>query len=800
MRTNALLLGVLLLLAAGGQPAEPQAPNRLIHETSPYLLQHASNPVQWYAWGPEAFAAAREQDKPVFLSIGYSTCYWCHVMERESFEDPQVAALMNESFVCIKVDREERPDVDNIYMMAVQALAGRGGWPLSVFLEPETLKPFFGGTYFPPRTRAGRPAFTKVLEMVRDRWRDDRDGALSRADEIADRVVRSLATAAEPKALGRRQVESAVTGLMGAYDAEHGGFRKGKPKFPIPVQLEFLIGVAWDDPAVQKAIVHTLDRMAMGGMNDQIGGGFHRYSTDQFWLVPHFEKMLYDNAQLASVYAKAYELTGDLYYATVLEETLAYVLREMTSADGAFYSAQDAEANEREGGSYVWTPDEVWTVLPAAGLRDQMNFALEVYGLKRRANFIDIHHREDGPKHVLHLAQRPEALAFVLGLTADEFNERLSVVNAALLAARDQREQPLTDDKVLAEWNGLMISAMVDGAAALGDPTYLDAARRAARFVLENMTTEDGGLLRSWRSGEARINGFSSDYAHFVRGLLALYRGTGESVWLERAEELMQVAGRKFRDGRWGLYYNTMSDQEDLFVRAASTRDGVIPSANSVMLLNLLDLHELTGRAEWLDEASGLLTALSSHISRSPRSRVLATAALNRFLVQHADRVPAGPSDGPLPPDETVKADKPVEVPTPVEVTVSSPRILVSPEAPGRVEVTLNIDEGYHVNAHDPGVAGLTGVTVRLIGQGLELEADYPAGDPFQNALFEDNLLVHTGAVTIPLTVRQTGSWKGRPWFVLTYQVCTDRMCLEPARVLLPVRIESGGMSGDGVD
>jgi uncharacterized protein YyaL (SSP411 family) len=777
----ALVLG--LLVATGGQEAAPgREANRLIDETSPYLLQHAYNPVHWYPWGPEAFAAAREQDKPIFLSVGYSTCYWCHVMERESFEDPKVAALMNEHFICIKVDREERPDVDDIYMTGVQALAGRGGWPMSVFLEPRELKPFTGGTYFPPEARYGKPSFTQLLGSVRDQWRDDRAAVLAKARKIGDQVTRALSLSFQPQPLGAEQVNGAADSLMGAYDAAHGGFRRGNPKFPQPVQLEFLVAVAWGDPAAQDALLHTLDRMAMGGINDQVGGGFHRYSTDQRWLVPHFEKMLYDNAQLASVYARVHELTGDAFYGEVVEETLDYVLREMTSADGAFYSAQDAEANEREGDSYVWTPAQVRRALDDAGVGEQFDFAEVAYGLTAGGNFIDPHHRAEGSKNVLYLPARPEVIAGQIGLNLDDFNERMSLVNAALLAARDGREQPITDDKVLTEWNGLMISAMVDGSRALGESRYLESARRAATFVLENMRTPDGGLYRAWRAGQARIDGFSSDYAHFVRGLLALHRGTGERVWLDEAAELARVSGRKFRDERSGVYYNTLAGQADLFVRVATTRDGVIPCANSVMLMNLLDLCELTGEASWLDEASKTLGGLSSRIRRSPRSMPLATVALHRFLGRYPDRLP-GESPGPAPP---------AAAPEPVKISLSHRTIAVSPDAPGALRVSFRIDEGYHLNAHEPGVAGLVGLSVRVVGQGLELEVEYPPGEPFRNRLFADDLLVHTGVVTLPLTVRQTGSWQGRAALVVTYQVCTDQVCLQPVERGLPVAITRG--------
>ncbi|MHC4350273.1 MAG: DUF255 domain-containing protein, partial [Planctomycetota bacterium] len=776
---TALVLG-LLAATAGQQDPPGREANRLIDETSPYLLQHAYNPVHWYPWGPEAFAAAREQDKPIFLSVGYSTCYWCHVMERESFEDPKVAALMNEHFISIKVDREERPDVDEVYLTGVQAIAGRGGWPMSVFLEPRSLKPFAGGTYFPPRAGHGKPSFTELLGSVRDQWRDDRAAVRARADEVGKRVARALSVTFRPQPLGPESVDSAAASLMAAYDAVHGGFRRGKPKFPQPVQLELLMAVAWDDLAIRDALVHTLDRMAMGGIHDQVGGGFHRYSTDQRWLVPHFEKMLYDNAQLASVYAKAYELTGDAFYAEVVEETLDYVLREMTSADGAFYSAQDAEANEREGASYVWTPAQVRRALDDAGVGEQFDFAEVVYGLTARGNFIDPHHRAEAARNVLYLPGRPEVIAGKLGLDLEDFNQRLSLVNAALLVARDGREQPITDDKVLAEWNGLMIAAMVDGARALGEPRYLEAARRAATFVLENMRSEDGGLRRAWRSGQARVDGFSSDYAHFVRGLVALHRGTGERVWLDQAVELARVAGQKFRDERSGVYYDTLAGQPDLFVRVATTRDGVVPCANSVMLMNLLDLYELTGEASWLDEASETLGGLSSRIHRSPRSTALATVALHRFLSRHPERV-SGESPGPAAP-----------APEPVKI-LSSPRtVAVSPDVPGVLRVTLKIDEGYHLSAHDPGVAGLIGLSIRVVGQGLTLEVEYPPGEPFRNRLFEDDLLVHTGAVTLPLTVRQTGPGQGRAALVVTYQVCTDQVCLQPVEQGLPVTITRG--------
>ena len=784
MTTGAVALAAALGLgvrpAAAAPPQGPVGkPNRLVHETSPYLLQHAYNPVDWYAWGPEAFEAARRADKPIFLSIGYSTCYWCHVMERESFENHETAKVMNEHFISIKLDREERPDVDAIYMSAINTLAGRGGWPMSVFLEPDTLKPFAGGTYFPPEPRYGKPSFRQLLISTSQRWRNQRPAVLEKANQVAAGVIRRLSATSRPQPIGAGEVDRAVAGLMSNYDATHGGFRRGRPKFPQPVQLELLLGAAWDQPAVRDALVHTLDRMAMGGIYDQIGGGFHRYSTDQRWLVPHFEKMLYDNAQLASVYAKAYERTGDAFYESVLRGILDYVLREMTSPEGPFYSAQDAEVNAREGASYVWTPQEIGRALEERGLADQIDFALTVYGATAGGNFVDPHHRAEPRKNVLYLARRPEASARAMGMAPDAFRERLTIVNEALLAARDEREQPRTDDKVLTAWNGLMISAMVDGAQALGDPAYLDAAERAARFILEKMRGEGGGLLRTYRAGRAKIEAFSVDYALFVKGLIALYRATGSPEWLDRATELNWIAGQRFRDGGFGSYYDTLADQDDIFVRSRTTRDGVVPCANSVMLANLLDLYEVTDDSGFLGEAAATLAALSGRIRTNPGSTVLATLALNRFLERHPDLVPGGSAVAAAGRD-------------PVEVVVSTRTLRVSPDTPGRFNVTLRIAKGYHVNAHEPGLPELIGLRVQLIAKGFELDAAYPPGQAFSAGQFDGEIRVHSGQVTVPVTVRQTATdAQGEPKLLLTYQVCTDEVCLKPQQILLPVKVVS---------
>ena len=775
---------------AAGQEAHAHT-NRLIRETSPYLLQHAHNPVDWYAWGPEAFEAARSQDKPIFLSIGYSTCYWCHVMERESFEKEDIAALMNRHFISIKVDREERPDVDDIYMAAVQAMAGRGGWPMSIFLVPRTLEPFKGGTYFPPTARYGKPSFRELLTSANREWTSDRAGVTQRAGDIVVRLRRRLEATYRPQSIGQAQVNQAVASILAGYDRVNGGFGRGRTKFPQPARLELILGAAWDDPTARAALLHTLDRMAMGGIYDQVGGGFHRYSTDARWLVPHFEKMLYDNAQLALVYTRAHERTGDEFYGDVARETLDYVLREMTGPDGWFSSAQDAEVNAREGQSYVWTPAEIREALSFGGLEEHTDFVLDVYGLAGGTNFRDPHHRNEGARNILYLSQRPAVTARRLGMSLDDFNVRLRWVNEALLMARDERDQPHLDDKVLVEWNGLMIVALVEAARVLDEPRYLEAAERAGRFLLSRLRVDTGELARTWRGGTAQIPAFSGDYAQFIAGLIALHRSTPEfdegtrTKWLIHARRLADEAKGLFQDPAGGAYYDTRPDQSDLFVRTTSMRDSVIPSANSTMLANLLDLHEITAEQSYLDDAAAALSGLSSRLRSSPASLPVAVLALKRFLDRYPDRVPGGtPAAGAI-------AAAPLK--DPVAIGVSSETVAVGPQNPGRFEVTLRIDEGYHVNAHEPGLDELVGLTIQVVGRGLKLAADYPRGETFRTRAFsDDDIRVYTGTVTIPVTLTRTAPISGTPRFVLTYQVCTDEVCLRPARALLPVTVTAG--------
>ncbi|MEO1512228.1 MAG: thioredoxin domain-containing protein, partial [Planctomycetota bacterium] len=549
-------------------------PNRLAHSTSPYLLQHKDNPVDWHEWGPEAFGLARSRGVPIFLSIGYSTCYWCHVMERESFEDDETAGVLNAGFVPVKVDREQRPDVDELYMAATQILTGHGGWPMSVFIEPEALRPFWAGTYYPKEPRHGLPSFTQVLGGMSDAYANKRGDVLAQAERLAEAVAEHLAERPGPVAVGPSQVTAVVGALLQSHDRVEGGFG-GAPKFPQPVYLEMLLDAreaAADDAtrdAIDAALRLTLDRMALGGLFDQAGGGFHRYCVDATWTVPHFEKMLYDNAQLASVYGRAAALYGDAFYGGIVERTLWYVEREMTAPGGGLYSAQDAEVDGREGLNYLWTDEQAAGVLTEG----ELGVAREHYPLGE-PNFTDPHHPEDGPTTVLRLAERPADPAALEG------------VNARLYEARQDRKQPHLDDKVLVSWNAMMISVLPPEPAA-----------RAAGFVLGQMRDEGGRLFRSWREGRADGDGVLEDYAAMISACCRLREvGAGGSDgvrdWLGEARALAEVVERDFAAGDGG-YYDTRAGREDLFVRTRATYDGAIASGNALMLHALLDLHGL---------------------------------------------------------------------------------------------------------------------------------------------------------------------------------------------------------------
>ncbi len=605
-------------------------PNRLAREKSPYLLQHAHNPVDWFPWGEEAFAKARAEDKPVFLSVGYATCHWCHVMAHECFEDQEVARILNRDFVCIKVDREERPDIDSVYMTVCQALTGAGGWPLSVFLTPEQ-KPFFAGTYFPKTTRLGRPGFLDILANITRMWRGQRERILATGDNITEAVrPRPACQRAE---LGLETLEKAYWQLAGSFDPKWGGFGTA-PKFPTPHHLTFLLRWHLRQPASKAlAMVETtLQAMRRGGIWDHLGLGFHRYSVDERWLTPHFEKMLYDQAQLAYAFLEAYQVTAEEFYAQTAREVFTYVLRDMTSPEGAFYSAEDADSEGGEGLYYLWTPQQVGRVL---GDADMAELFCRYYDVSQGGNF------EQG-RSILWQNKSLEPLARRYGLSREEAETRLALARQQLLAAREQRPRPLKDDKVLVAWNGLMIAALAKGAQVLGEDAYRRAAARAADFVLAELREPGGRLLRRWRQGEAKGTGYLDDYAFLAWGLIELYEAGFDPRHLEAALELMDQADRLFADDLHGGYFYTPHHGEALIVREKDLHDGAIPSGNSIMALNLLRLARLTAGSSREQQASRLMTAMSSQVAAHPMAFTQFLSALDFMLGPAQEVVVAG--------------------------------------------------------------------------------------------------------------------------------------------------------------
>jgi uncharacterized protein YyaL (SSP411 family) len=613
-------------VALSAAPVSPKHTNRLAKETSPYLLLHAHNPVDWYPWGPEALKKAKEENKPIFLSIGYSSCHWCHVMERESFMDDEIAKFLNENFVCIKIDREERPDVDHIYMSSLsiyhQLVGSRagGGWPLSMFLTPEG-KPFVGGTYWPARDgdREGVPGFLTVATRVREFWRDNQKQAEGNAEIIADATRKTLTArkAIVPVKLESALIDAVQAALAEEYDARYGGFgfdpaQPRMPKFPEPSNLLFLIDRARREPegeqgkAAREMLVNTLHKMQQGGIYDHIGGGFHRYSTDRYWEIPHFEKMLYDNGQLASVYAEAYALTGDQSFRQTAEGILQFVAREMTNEGGAFYSALDAETDAEEGKFYRWSKEEL-----ASSLGEGSELFLQTYNLDGAPNFEEHFYVPKLSKPLAETAAQRE-------LKEDVLFGMLWLKKQELLSARNERKRPLTDTKTLTAWNGLMIRGYADAGRIFKDPKHVDAAAKAADFVLAKLRTKDGRLLRTYTAGEAKLNAYLDDYALLVDGLIALHRATGDQKWLAAADELTAKQIELFGDAKEGGFFFTSHDHEELFARAKNPIDNVIPSGNSVSVGNLLYLAEKLDKPEYRAQAEAAIQSSGAYLESSP--------------------------------------------------------------------------------------------------------------------------------------------------------------------------------------
>jgi uncharacterized protein YyaL (SSP411 family) len=587
--------------------SEPIRENRLAEETSPYLLQHAHNPVDWYPWGQEALTRARKEDRPILLSIGYAACHWCHVMERESFEDDETARLMNEHFVSIKVDREERPDLDGIYMDAVQAMTGSGGWPMTVFLAPDGT-PFYAGTYFPPEDRHGLPSFRRVLEAVAEGWSEKRDELARQGERVREALTQSSAVRGSAEPLTDAILREAFDGLRRAFDPEWGGFGRA-PKFPQPMTLEFLLRCHLRGfGGALEMVTATLDRMAVGGMYDQIGGGFHRYSVDGRWHVPHFEKMLYDNAQLARLYVRAWQVTGRERYRQVAEETLDYLLREMRHDGGAFFSSQDADSEGEEGTFFVWS----WEQLAEVAGDDVARW----YGARPEGNW------EPG-KNVLWTPLPPEQAPP---------KEGLDRARGRLFEVRGQRVRPATDDKVLAAWNGLAISALAEAGRALDRPEYVQAAVQAARFVLTNLRKDDGRLRRSWRDGRSSVAGYLDDYALMADAVLTLYQTTFDLEFFREARRLADELIRLFQDPDAGGFFQTGVDAERLVVRPKELFDNAVPAGNSAAAEVLQRLALLTGEDEYERAGVSALRLVADHVRRAPTGFGHALCALDLYL------------------------------------------------------------------------------------------------------------------------------------------------------------------------
>jgi len=725
--------------------------NRLAQESSPYLLLHAENPVDWYPWGTEAFERAQREDKPIFLSVGYSTCYWCHVMERECFSNSEIAEKMNRGFVSVKLDREERPDLDEIYMTATQILTRSGGWPNSLFLTPEA-KPFFAGTYFPPRDSLGRPGFPRVLDAIAEAWTLRRSSIVEQAEAvtaaISDQVGRAGALAVLQ---GDDLAETTQEALAQRFDSRFGGFG-GAPKFPSPSNLFFLLDRARSgQPEALTMLKVSLDRMARGGIHDQLAGGFHRYSTDAEWLVPHFEKMLYDNAALATLYAETSGLAPEAGFSEVARRTLDFVLQELSGPQG-FLSAIDAETDGHEGAYYTWTKQELQGILGDASPR-----LASVWGFDGDPNF-----EED--RYVLHLPRRLEEVARESSLSLAALRDIVDEGRKALLEVRWQRKRPLVDDKILTDWNGMMIGAMTRAGVILEEPRYLAAARKAAEFVLEHLFESPGVLLHSYRGGKARVVALLDDYAFLIQGLLQLHQSKGEAVWLDACVRLCAEQDRRLWDEKGGAYFMA-GENPELLVRPKPGHDGAVPCGNGIAVLNLIELSDLTGDRTYLERASSALRAFGETTREWP----LAHVTLVRGLEQIRPR---------LNPSVTSSAR--------TSVVTAHAKLLGDVEGAWKAfEVDLRIEAPWHVNANPASLPFL--VPTELSAQGGALRrVRYPEGEEVRVSFADETLSVYRGRVRIEGEVDvKEGAF---PRLKLTYQACDEARCVAPVTEEVPFR------------
>ncbi|HEX4964844.1 MAG TPA: DUF255 domain-containing protein [Thermoanaerobaculia bacterium] len=734
--------------------------NRLAGESSPYLLLHQHNPVDWYPWGEEALARARREDKPIFLSVGYSTCYWCHVMERESFSNPQVAERMNREFVNIKLDREERPDLDEIYMAATQILTEQGGWPNSVFLTPE-LKPFYAGTYFPPDDRYGRPGFARVLADLAEAFRSRRKDVEEQAAEMARAMRHYLEERTHPApeppsgAVALRALES----LVRRFDSQHGGFG-GAPKFPTPSNLYLLLELAEERPEAGEMLAASLDAMARGGIYDQLGGGFHRYATDREWKIPHFEKMLYDNGFLLELYAREHARTGNAQAARVVRQTAEWIAREMTSPEGAFWSAIDAETHGHEGAFYVWTREEL---LAALGEED-FTFLAPILGFAGPPFF-------EGSHYVLHLPESLESAAERRRMPVEDLLREVDAGRAKLFAVLALRERPLTDDKVLADWNGMVIRGLAVAGKLLHEPSFIARAARAADFILETMRPEGSPLLHTWRQGQGKIAAYLGDYVFLVRGLLALHEATEEKRWLSAAVELTREQSRRLRDREGGYFVG--GESPDVLFRSKEIFDGATPAGNAVAVLNLLDLADRTGELVWRREARKALCAFTPVVEGRPEAvRMLAIAA-RRYHEKGGipEEVEAEYGEERAAHEREAGAAGASKLEHEAERLVKA-HLALEPESEGwrPFRLTLEIAPGWHLQANPASEPYLQPTEVHGELRGVV----YPPGEMVTAAFAHEPLSVYSGTVEIRGEVSGTGR------VAVTYQCCDEGRCLPP--------------------
>jgi len=601
-------------------------PNRLAKEKSPYLLQHAQNPVDWHPWSEEAFKKAEKEDKPIFLSIGYSTCHWCHVMEKESFEDEEAAKILNEIFVSIKVDREERPDIDKVYMKTCMLMTGNGGWPLTIIMTPKK-QPFFAGTYLPKKGRAGMIGLVDLLRNVRELWERDRSKLISTAERVTEYLIDYVRAKQREEEVTELVFDEAFIRLLDSFDQTNAGFGTS-PKFPSPHNLSFLLRY-WKRRGRRQAlemVEKTLQKMRLGGVFDQVGFGFHRYSTDSIWLVPHFEKMLYDQALMAIAYIEAYQGTGKKEYQKATEEIFGYVLRDMTDPNGGFFSAEDADSEGQEGKFYVWTRTEIEQILG-----ENADLIVRVFNISKEGNYHDIHGGATG-HNILHLKKSLRELSSDLDIRYDELVAILRNARLELFKIREKRIHPLKDDKILTDWNGLMIAALAKGAQAFDSMRYVKAAERAVEFILKKLRRTDGRLIHRHRDGEATIDGNLDDYAFLVLGLTELYEATFKTKYLEEALRLQHEMIKHFWDKENGGFFFTSDYSEKLLVRYKDFRDGAIPSGNSIAFLNLIRLARMTGKAHYEEKAAALAKAFSSHEEGTPSQNTMFLTALDFFI------------------------------------------------------------------------------------------------------------------------------------------------------------------------